>query len=55
MLGNNITDRKNLRMVYTSTGLPDQTLATGVSDEGKHRPDFYLSRRQIKLGLSVIF
>ncbi len=55
LYGTNILNKKNINNVYSNTGLPDQTLATNVSDEMRYRHYWYDPPRHIKVGLSFIF
>ncbi len=51
----NLLDKQNIYSVYSDTGLPDETGNTNASLEGKHNPDWYGPRRNIKVGLAYTF
>ncbi len=49
----NLTNARNVRYVFTSTGEPDYTLSPGHSEEYMHNPRNFGPPRTIRLGLSL--
>ncbi len=49
----NLTNARNVRYVFTSTGEPDYTLSPGHSEEYMHNPRNFGPPRTIRIGLSL--
>ncbi len=49
----NLTNARNVRYVFTSTGEPDYTLIAGHSEEYMHNPNHFGPPRTIRFGLSL--